>query len=403
MPVRLILLLAVGLLAVVPGRAGAAGAGAIALTFNVSARAEGMGGAGVAGVWGGDTNLWANPALLAFRPGVRYSTMHSQLVAGLADDIFIDKQELTLGYAGFGLLYGRSPLDHVFLDMGTQQGTDESGNPTGTFQSWEKSQAWGVGAGLTQLLDAFAGTSLERWFDLAGGVVWRSFEDHLAPAASIQDPQGGGSGEASSRDLGWVARVTPLDTRTMVPDLADSPVGLVLEAAYGKAKQNDTEEFIVHVDADQADPLPTAYVSGWSSRVAFVPGGDLTAGLPPAVRDAVTSLFTWNYAEQTIEPGYIWTGSDYVYEHDESGLRDVDSRGHEFSFLNVLFLRRGHYTDAAGGIDAPTTGWGLNLPVRRFGGVRYDKATVPQARGLPTVDRSGWHLWVDVVAILDAR
>lgn len=398
MPKAILLLLAAGLLAVVPGPAAASGAGAIALTFNVSARAEGMGGAGVAGVWGGDTNLWANPALLAFRPGVRYATMHSQLAAGLADDIFIDKQELTLGYAGLGLLYGRSPLDHVYLDMGTQQATDENGDPTGEFASWERSRAWGLGLGATQVLDRFAGTRLNGWFDLAGGVVWRDFEDQLALGGMLTE--GSGGAEASSRDWGWVARVTPVNTLARSAALGRLPVGLVVEGSYGRAKQNDTEDFLVRVDVDQSDPLPTAYVSGWAVHAAVVPADGLLAGLPDLVASSLSPLFAWTYSEQVVEPGYLWTGDDYVYAHDESGRYDEDSRGHEFAFLNLLYVRRGHLTVAWGEIDAATRGWGVNLQAGRYGGVRYDRARVPQATGLPEVERSGWHFWVDAAALL---
>ena len=179
---------------------GAAGSGAsaISLSFNTSPRAEGMGGAGVATVWGGDTNLWANPALLAFRPGVRYGTMHSQLAKGLTDDIFIDKKELTLNHAGLGLLYARAPMDHVFLNMGTQQGTDENGNATGEFQSWMRSRSWGLGVGVAQVLEHFDFADLNGWFDVAGGVIWRDFEDRLAPDDVLQDATTGGVATASA-------------------------------------------------------------------------------------------------------------------------------------------------------------------------------------------------------------
>ncbi len=290
MRTRTITILTAMTILLLPTLAAAAGAGAIALTFNVSARAEGMGGAGVAGVWGGDTDVWANPALLAFRPGVRFSTMHSKLAVGLADDIFIDKQELTFGWRGLGVLYAESPLDHVYLDFGTQAATDENGQEIGTFHSYEKSHAWGVGAGLTQVLDSFGGTDLNRWFDVAGGVVWRSFEDFLAPDMVIQDPQGGGSGKASSHDLGWVARATPLDTYAMDSPLADLPLGLRLEGTYGKAKQNATDEVITHVDQNQSDPMPTQYVSGWAVHTEILPGDALTGALPSVLRDVVTSL-----------------------------------------------------------------------------------------------------------------
>ncbi len=377
--------------------------GAIALTFNTSARAEGVGGAGVANVWGGDTDVWANPALLAFRPGVRFGTMHSQLAVGLADNIFIDKQELTLGYAGIGVLYGGAPLQHVHLDMGLQQGVDENGQPTGTFQAWEKTRAWGVGVGLTQVLDHLRGTDVNSWFDVAGGVVWRRFEDRLAPDAAVQDSTGGGGARASSHDLGWVARFTPVNTLERGGGLRDAPVGLVLEASYGWAKQNGTDDFLRYPDTDQSDPLPTAYVKGWSVHAELVSGREPADGLPWLLRGSFSPLFAWTYSSQTIEPGTLWNGSEYVYEHDTSGLRDEESHGHEFVFLNVLYLRRGHVTMTYGGIDDDTTGWGVNLQAGRFGGVRYDKATVPQATGLPKVERSGWHLWVDLAAILAER
>ncbi|MBK8164371.1 MAG: hypothetical protein IPK64_00250 [bacterium] len=187
----------------------APGAGAISLSFNTSARAAGMGDTGVATVWGGDTNVWANPAMLAFRPGLRYGTMHSKLAKGLAENIFIDKKELTLGVPGAGLLLADGPIDHVYLDLGLQQGTDESGNPTGLFQSYMKSQSWGVALGAADILRLTKVADIGGWFDVAGGIVWKDFQDQLAGDGVIQDAHGAGRGEASARDQGWVARVTP--------------------------------------------------------------------------------------------------------------------------------------------------------------------------------------------------
>lgn len=377
----------------------ASGAGAISLSFNTSARAAGMGDTGVATIWGGDTNIWANPSMLAHRPGLRYGTMHSQLAVGLVSNIFIDKKELTFGACGAGFLFADGPIDHVYLDMGTQQGIDESGNPTGVFSSYMKSQAWGLGLSAAEALHRLKLAEIGGWFDLAGGIVWKNFEDQLAPDSIIQDAPSGGHGEASMRDWGWVARVTPVNTLARSASAADAKVGFLLEAAYGRSKQNDTDEFIVHVDADQSDPVPTAYVSGWALHAELQPGPRFMEASTSILRESIAPLLAFTYTQQNSVPGYVWTGSDYVYERDESGLQEDDNWGYEASLLNVFHLRRGHVKALWGDIDDQTTGWGLSLQAGRYGGFRYDKATVPQATGLPTVTREGWHFWVDALAL----
>lgn len=381
----------------------ASGAGAISLQFNTSARAAGMGETGVATLWGGDTNVWANPAMLAFRPGLRHGTMHSQLAKGLANDIFIDKKELTFGVPGAGLLFARGPIDHVYLDMGTQTGTDESGNVTGTFESYMKSQSWGVAFSAGEALRRLNVADIGGWFDVAGGIVWKDFEDYLAGDDIIQDEPGGGRGEASARDLGWVARVTPLNTLARGAQADAASFGFLVEASYGRAKLNDTDEMIVHVDADQSDPMPTMNLSGWAVHGELQAGPRALENAPAWLRDAIAPLLAFTYTQQDIVPGYRWTGTEYEYAHDDSGDFDEEGRGWELSLLNTLHLRRGHVEVPYGDIDGDTEGWGVSVQAGRWGGIRYDKATVPQARGLPTVDREGWQVWVDVLAVVAAK
>jgi hypothetical protein len=69
----------------------------------------------------------------------------------------------------------------------------------------------------------------------------------------------------------------------------------------------------------------------------------------------------------------------------------------------MLHLRRGHVEALYGDIDDDTEGWGISLQAGRYAGFRYDKATVPQAQGLPTVDREGWQFWVDVLAVASKK
>jgi hypothetical protein len=241
------------------------------------------------------------------------------------------------------------------------------------------------------------------WFDVAGGIVWKDFEDQLAPDDIIQDEPGGGRGEASARDLGWVARVTPVNTLARGAHADEAALGFLVEAGYGRAKLNDTDEMIVHVDADQSDPMPTTHISGWALHGELQAGPRLMESAPAWLREGLAPLLAFTYTQQKNVPGYLWTGTDYEYERDDSGDFDDEGWGWELSLLNLLHLRRGHYEALWGDIDGDTEGWGVSVPLGRWGGVRYDEATVPQARGLPTVDRDGWQVWVDVLEVARGR
>jgi hypothetical protein len=64
---------------------------------------------------------------------------------------------------------------------------------------------------------------------------------------------------------------------------------------------------------------------------------------------------------------------------------------------NLFSYRNGHYEDPLGEIDGDTSGWGVGLPIGRFGGLRYDHGTIPQASnsGLSDVKRDAVSGWVD--------
>jgi hypothetical protein len=199
--------------------------------------------------------------------------------------------------------------------------------------------------------------------------------------------------------------VTPLNLGFAGDRLGDGLLGVTLGGSYGAATLNKTDEFIVHVDADQADPFPTQHVKAWSLRAA-VPWtqkakrelNDATGGI---VGDMLDPFLSFTVTRQKTEPGLLWDddSNSYIYEHDKSGRYDEKGWGWEVGFANVLYLREGKLEVPYGDIDGATTGWGLNLQAGSYGGFRYDYAKVPQARGLPTVERRTWSVWVDPVAI----
>jgi hypothetical protein len=178
-----------------------AGAGAASLTFNTSSRAEAMGGAGTGLVWDANTNHWANPALLAFRPGIQYLDFSSNPAKGLDDDIVLTSKELTLGAYGVTLLLGTGPVDGVFLDMGEETAYHETGQNTGTFKTYMKSEHVGLGADFVQLAEIILGKEQGIWtrnWSLAGGYVWKDYEDDRG---SNQDFPSLGIGQGTGRQV----------------------------------------------------------------------------------------------------------------------------------------------------------------------------------------------------------
>jgi hypothetical protein len=99
-------------------------------------------------------------------------------------------------------------------------------------------------------------------------------------------------------------------------------------------------------------------------------------------------------------PGYVWDGDLGEYVEGKNDAQEETGDGWEMGLANIFFLRKGHFTALYGDIDDDTSGWGINLQVKKQFGLRYDTASVPQARGLPRVDRYTLSFWVDPLAIL---
>ncbi|MBE0567262.1 MAG: PorV/PorQ family protein [Krumholzibacteria bacterium] len=325
--------LAVALSGVLAAQALASGAGAISLTFPIGARYNALGEAGTA-LSQDVTAIWWNPGGLAFLPQRAephdVQIMQSSLAAGLADDI-------ALYWAGYATPMGRHGalgFALTYLDMGEQQGTDENGDPTGTFDSYEFA------------FSATYGVQVSRTLGVGLGVKY--FRDKLAPDASIQDPRGGGSGDSFGVDLGMLWKVPKIR----------SNIGLAV---------SNLGPDITHVDQDQSDPMPRKATLG----IAFSMYSSEAMGL----------LMVGDY----LVPLYKWKGDDYGFglETDQA----VYGGGVEWNYLRSLFVRFGYKNDDTGDIKDST--WGFGVDLDRWVGqpILFDFASVPQAEGLDRVNR----------------
>lgn len=152
--IRLITLVALATVGAV-GSASAQGTGR-SLDIQPGGRQNGMGAAGVALLGDATGATWWNPAALGFAERGAIQITYAQLVPGLADDVSYNYGTYVQPLKGWGA-FG---LGIVFLSYGESEGTDQAGNPTGTFGSNEFSPALYYGTRI--LPDLAVGTSL-KW------------------------------------------------------------------------------------------------------------------------------------------------------------------------------------------------------------------------------------------------
>ena len=309
------------------------GAGAINLSFPVGARYNALGEAGTA-LSQDVTAQWWNPGGLGFLPQRPephdVHIMQSSLAEGLAEDI-------GLYWGGYATPMGDNGaigFSLNYLDMGEQQGTDESGNETGVFRSY---------------MFAFGATYGVRVTPNVGvGLGVKYFRDKLAEDNIIQDAQGGGSGDSFGVDLGVLWKVPSLKSN------------------FGLALANLGPD-IKHVDADQSDPMPRK----------------LTVGIAHSLyhSEYMGMLLVADY----LVPLYKWKGNDYGFGLESS--QEEYGFGAEWNYLRSLFVRIGYKSAAYGDIKDTTFGFGVDLDRWVSHPITFDFAKVPQAEGLPTVTR----------------
>jgi hypothetical protein len=311
------------------------GAGAINLTFPVGGRYNALGEAGTA-LAQDVTAVWWNPGGLGFLPQRPKQhdvhIMQSSLAQGLADDI-------GLYWGGYAMPMGNNGALGFYLnylDMGEQEATDEEGTSKGTFRSY----MFAVGATY--------GVRVSRNVGVGLGVKY--FRDKLSPDNIIQDTQGGGSGDSFGVDLGLLWKIPSIR----------SNIGVSV-ANLGPD--------IKHVDADQSDPMPRNLSLG----LAFSLYHSEFMGIL-LVGDILAPLYEWDNEKDDYGFGVDTTQKEYGF-------------GAEWNYMRSLFVRIGYKSAEYGDIADMTFGFGVDMDQWVGQAITFDFASVPQAKGLPKVNR----------------
>lgn len=344
---------------------------AASMMLEQSIRTAGMGGAGAAVPWG-VTSAWGNPATLGFAQGWSWEETRTQLLPGLASDIFLRTQRMTAGFGGVGVSWSGQPGGVGGLDL--DYGAD------GAF---ERVQSWGVGVSAATLADRFGKRTGERSFARYGDVAFgENFKDCTVDFSAVPF---GSRARAKNHDWGVLARVSPSAfLRHGREGVWDADV------AFGHSVLNAGDERFAFLDEDQ--PTPPSRIR----RTGFAATGSLAQ--PTAMHMAfehfpiLSALGPLVRLTVSFDHEAIVTGHGY----------EVDRSGQELSLLGVVDLRHGHVSDPTGEIIGDTRGVGFCLPLGKVAAFRWDYAEVPQARdsGLPNVTRRSWSMWVNPAEII---
>jgi len=351
-----------------------------------------MGGAG-AGVGWGAASVWGNPAALGLVRGAHWEHTRTQLVPGLAEDVFLESDRVLLGVSGIAVSSMGNPVGGLDLDYGESDVTDVNGNVVGVFHSYERVEAQGVALSAVSLIDGLRrlrgqDSDFAAFGDFSYGIQRKR-------AVVVLGLSIAGEPNRDAEDWGVLARISPLH-----PGFPEGNSQFSVDLGYGAALLSAND---VTVTYPPGYPVPVSRIrrTGGSVRIAFQGAGVIARGPGPLalLAEGAVPLVQLSIAADDERVGLtaawdIFRRAGFILPYT------VHRRGFELGVANMAFVRFGHVEDRMGDIVDDTFGWGVQLPFADVGGVRYDHASVPQASGLQDVKRDGWSMWLDPLALV---
>ena len=304
-------------------------AGSIFLLISPSARAAGMGEAHVGVADDAYASYW-NPAGLGFQKGTEIALMHVNWLPNLADDMNYDFLALRKDIPNIGTLGGHI----IYLSLGVQERTDETGNSLGTFSSYMFATALSYSTTLSP--NSSVGISAK--------IIHQSLADLGAGAE-----KGKGKSTDFGFDIGYMKKAF------IVSNLI---LGLTITNIGPK---------VSFIDPAQADPQPTNFTAGFSYK--FV----------ESEYNRLTLVYDMNKLLVASYPDMDWDGDGYIGGYNKSGNETsknayYNKRGKkEFAHTDPLCLALfTSWVDdwlLGGDIDMSSAG---NVPDGVIGGYNWD-------------------------------
>jgi len=360
--------------------------------FDPSIEAAGMGGASIAAFWEENPNDHANPALMGFHSGLRYSYGTTQLIPELADDVHYASHRILAGAWGIGVAMSGKPVEsvgYVGINYGPTEITDENGNSLGEAEATEHTRSIAVGLSVFDLISSIRVArggdplSFNRRLSLALGHAWKTYDVEFG--SFLQ-------GEGSNNDAGILLRVAPFDQIGGTLRDANDRMRWKVDVAGAYTRLDYLNDRSVEYDNGNSDEIFGHRSIGGSVQ--------FTMALP---NDGIGDL--WDFATPSIRLGVTYEHTD-TYEGDTKLGEFAKRYGAELSVIDMLYLRYGHVKGEVG-VDDATFGAGFSLKYRNMIGLRGDYASYPRGAGsviffVPddTYDRWGLTFFVDPYRLL---
>lgn len=293
------------------------------LTFEPGARANGMGRA-YSAIADDAYSMWWNPGATAFNKDTQIAATHIPWLQGSGiEDIFYE-------YLGFNhYFYGIGNINAhiIWLDAGTQTQTSSSNVDLGDFHTYEVSGALGYGYEVVP--------------DKIGvGGNFKLLYSYLGPSAGFTESEG--SAFSFAFDAGALFKDVVVDNLN---------ASIVL--------QNIGPD-ITYSDEEQADPCPMTFRAGLGYTVFDNPMGRLIT---------------------TAEMSKILANEDPLYQRLITGWKYFDETiygvGAEYTYLNLISLRGGYYSDKEGEVEGASFGVGVEYKFSKRYKLGFDFAMVP--------------------------
>lgn len=279
------------------------------LSIEPGARANGMGRAYSAVAEDAYAGWW-NPGALAFNRGAQFAANHTPWFQGGGlgiDDMYYLYLAANQYFDGVGNL----GFNVVWMDMGTQQKTDEFGNDLGEFHSFEVAGAVSYGYDL-----------LPKKLGL--GANFKIIYSYLAPGTGLTDSEG--KAFSFAFDAGAKYKdffVDGLDASMVMQNMGPR---------------------VTYVDEEQADPMPMTFRMGFAYKAMDIP---------------------MNKAVLSVEASKILANEDSFLERLITGWIPIDEMiygtGIEYTYLDMISPRGGYFYDKAGEITGPSFGVGFQF------------------------------------------
>jgi hypothetical protein len=295
------------------------------LAIEPGSRANGMGNAYV-GVVDDAYAGWWNPAATAFNRKTQFAGMHTNWLQGSGvNDMFYEY----FGWNQYLEEYGNIGLNVVWMDFGSQEQTDEQGNPLGTFSSFE-----------------FSANSLYGFEiipqRLGLGLGFKFLYSDLGP----------GTGQTEADQKG--------KTMTYAFDLGSKFKDVIVPRFdIGVVMQNIGPD-VTYINDEQKDPLPMTFRAGLAYRVIDT----ITEGSDSALGGFKQKLTLSADAAKILANNHPLYRRIFTAWYDDSTTYEIQSTvlsaGAEYNYLDIISLRGGYFYDKAGSIIGPSFGVGFH-------------------------------------------